>query len=216
MQSRRKYRTMANMLKLEWSASPRRLVVALVIGLAATALSTWLPMYMVERGNGAQTRTVHRGVHGWWHARDRVFGLRWSNLMLIDPPLSSPVWEGELDAWEEPPPPPYPTEVQFLRIGTLAAGWPLPAISMRWTVTAMNRSFPVPAELDDADTSIVYAAESALTGNRGGGPDEVRVLWFGAIFNVVFYGAVVVGPIGLARRFARGELIRRATSEAAR
>ena len=188
-----------------------RLAVAFVIGIAATALSTWLPIYMVERGHGAEARTVHRGVHGWWQARDHVTGLRWSNLMLIDPPLSSPIWEGVMFGWEEPPPPPYPTNVQFLRIGTLAAGWPLPALSMRWTVTRMDRSFPVPAELDDADTSIVYAAESALTGNRGGGPDEVVVLWTGAIFNVVFYGAVVVGPIALARR-----LTRRAASAAAR
>lgn len=207
---------MRAMLRLQWTASPARLAIALAIGVAATALSTWLPIYMVERGNGAEVRTVHRGVHGWWHARDHVFGLRWSNLMLIDPPLSTPLWEGEMWGWEEPPPPPYPADVQFLRIGTLASGWPLPALSMRWTVTKADRSFPVPAELDDADTSIAYAAESALTESRGGGPDEVRVLWLGAIFNVIFYAAVVAGPVALARRFARGDFTRRAASAAAR
>ena len=188
-----------------------RIAVALVVGLAAAAVSTYLPMYMVERGGGATIGTIHRGVHGWWHARDRVFGLRWSNLMLIDPPLSTPLWDGEVSGWEEPPPPPYPA-AQFLRIGTLAAGWPLPALRMRWTVTSMTRSFPVPAELDDADTSIVYAAESALTGTRGGGPEQVEVLWIGAVFNVVFYAAVVVGPVGLLRRALRGDFRRPAHS----
>jgi hypothetical protein len=184
-----------------------RIAVALAIGLVATAVATYLPMYMVERGQGATVGTIHRGVHGWWHARDRVFGLRWSNLMLIDPPLSTPLWDGEIHGWEEPPPPPYPA-AQFLRIGTLAAGWPLPALRMRWTVTSMTRSFPVPAELDDADTSIVYAAESALTGSRGGGPEQVEVLWFGAIFNVVVFAAVVVGPVALLRRVIRGDFRR--------
>lgn len=193
-----------------------RIAVALAVGVVATAVSTFMPIYLVERGRGAKVETIHRGVHGWWHARDQVFGLRWSNLMLIDPPLSTPVWDGELHGWEEPPPPPYPTDVQFLRIGTLASGWPLPAVSMRWTVTSTTRSFPVPAEVDDQDTSIAYAAESALTGSRGGGPDEVRVLWVGAVFNVIFYGAVVIGPVRLARRFMRGDFTRRAGTEAAR
>ena len=194
---------------------PVRIAVALAVGLIATAISVFMPMYLVERGHGAQVTTIHRGVHGWWLATDAVFGLRWSNLMLIDPPLSEPVWSGELHGWQEPPPPPYP-QAQFLRIGTLAAGWPLPALSMRWTVTAPTRSFPVPAELDDADTSIVYAAESALTGSRGGGPEQIGVLWVGAVFDVVFYGAIVVGPLALARRFARGDLTRPAASAAAR
>lgn len=192
-----------------------RITVAAVIGVVAAALSTYLPIYMVERGRGAQITTIHRGVHAWWMATDAVFGLRWSNLMLIDPPLSSPVWDGEVHGWQEPPPPPYP-QAQFVRIGTLAAGWPLPALSMRWTVTSTTRSFPVPAEVDDGDTSIVYAAESARTGNRGGGPDEVRPLWFGVVFNIIFYGAIVVGPVALARRFARGDFTRRAASAAAR
>jgi hypothetical protein len=56
---------MRAMLRLKWSASPVRIAVAVMLGVAATALSTWLPLFMVERGNGAQVRTIHRGVHGW-------------------------------------------------------------------------------------------------------------------------------------------------------
>lgn len=195
-------------VRLGGRVRPARIAIALVVGAVATAVSTFMPMYLVERGHGAQVATIHRGVHGWWLATDSVFGLRWSNLMLIDPPLSEPVWSGELHGWQEPPPPPYP-QAQFLRIGTLAAGWPLPALSMRWTVTSPTRNFPVPAEVDDADTSIVYAAESALTGSRGGGPEQVDVLWVGTLFNVVFYGAIVVGPLALARRFGRGDFGKR-------
>ena len=121
MQSRPKYRRMRGMLRLRWSASPRRLAIALVIGAVATAATTRLPLHLVDRGHGGQIRTVHRGVHAWWHARDHAWGLRWSNLQLIDPPLSTPVWEGELHGWEEPPAPPYPA-AQIYRVGTLASG----------------------------------------------------------------------------------------------
>ncbi|MEY4822243.1 MAG: hypothetical protein RLY72_1895 [Planctomycetota bacterium] len=179
-----------------------RFVVALVIGVAATSISAYWPLYMVERGGGARITTVYRGLYGWWNARDSVIGLHWSNLQLLENPLNAPVFEGELAPWEEPPPPPYP-QAQFLRIGTLSAGWPRPVIAMRWTVTSRTRNFPVPAELDDADTSIVYAAESALTGSRGGGPDEFHLLWQGIAIDVVFFGAIVVGPIALLRRLAR-------------
>ena len=201
---------MRRMLRLDWSVSLPRLAAGLVFGIVAMAAMTYLPMHLVHRGKGATVRTVYRGSNAWWHARDAVFGVRWSNLMLIDPPLSTPVWEGEMHGWEEPPPPPYPV-AQFVRIGTLAVGWPLPTVAMRWTVTSTNQSFPVPAELDDADTSLPYAVESAMAGTRGGKPQERRLLWAGILFNVVFYGAVLVGPLALARRFTR-----RAASAAAR
>jgi hypothetical protein len=193
---------MRHMLRLDWSVSLRRLSIALVLGVVAMAGMTYLPMHLVHRGKGASVRQVRRGVHEWWHARDAVFGVRWSNLMLNDQPLSIPMWDGEMHGWEEPPPPPYPV-AQFVRIGTLAVGWPLPTVAMRWTVTSTNQSFPVPAELDDADTSLPYAVESATTGRRGGKPQEIRLLWMGIAFNTVFYGAVLVGPLALARRLAR-------------
>ncbi len=181
-----------------------RLTIALCVGVAATAFSAFLSLYMVERGQGARISTVHRGLYGWWNARDSVTGAHWSNLQLMDTPLGTPLYEGELAPWEEPPPPPYP-QAQYLRIGTLSVGWPRPVLAMRWTVTSLTRSFPVPAELDDGDTSIAYAAESALTGNRGGGPDETTLIWSGIAIDVVLFAAVVVGPIALARRCAKGQ-----------
>jgi hypothetical protein len=203
-------------MKVVWRRpSLSRISIALALGMVATAIMTYGPLNAAHRGRGATIRTIHRGHHGWWHARDAVFGVRWSNLMLIDPPLSSPIWEGEMHGWEEPPPPPYP-EVAFLRIGTLAAGWPLPTVSMRWTVTSTDQSFPVAAELDDLDTSIAYAVESVRTGRRGGAPHEVRLLWPGILFNIAFYAALVIGPGQLFVRWFRGYLTRREASAAAR
>jgi len=197
------------MLRVDWSASPRRLAIALVVGVVATAVTARLPMHLVDRGRGGEIRAVHRGLHAWWHARDHAWGLRWSNLQLIDPPLSSPVWDGEMHGWEEPPPPPYP-EAQVYRVGTLASGWPLPVLRMRWSETDLRRPFPVPAELDDGDVSIWNATDSALHGSRGGPPKERIVLWTGAVFNTVFYAGVLVGPVALARRALRSGLARRA------
>ena len=186
-----------------------RLTAGLLLGVVATFLGAFMPLFMIERGHGAKIDSIHRGLYGWWHATDHAFGLDWSNLQLMDPPLSTPITDGELAPWEEPPPPPYPA-AQFLRIGTLTAGWPLRVVTYRWTVTSTTQNFPVPAELDDGDTSIVYAAESVLMGTRGGGPQQRQILWLGVVIDVVLYGAVVVGPIALARRFARGELRRHA------
>lgn len=215
MQSRPKYRRMRRMLRLDWSASPRRVAIALVVGVLATAVTARLPLHLVDRGHGGRIRTIHRGTHGWWHARDYAWGLRWSNLQLIDPPLSTPVWDGELHGWEEPPPPPYP-EAQFFRVGTLASGWPLPVLRMRWTETDLRRPFPVPAELDDGDVSIWNATDSALHGSRGGPPKEKGILWFGAVANTIFYAAVLVGPVALLRRVIRSRLNRQAGAAAGR
>lgn len=166
---------------------------------------------MVDRGGGARVRTVYRGNVGWFHAEDRAFGLAWSNLYRQPTRLASPLLDGELPAWAEPPAPPLP-EADFLRIGTLAVGWPMPALVLRWTVTDPKRLFPVAAELDDQDTSIAYAAETAVYGNRGR-PTERWIHWPGLAVDVVFFSAIWAGPFALAFRLvARG---RKATPPAA-
>ena len=167
-----------------------RAVVALIAGAVAVGAMTFLPIHQVHRGHGARITTIFRGTHVWANARDEAFGLAWSNLQLLDQQLLSPVREGELPAWAEPPPPPYP-DGALLRIGTLASGWPFPALRMRWTVTTTGQNFPVPAELDDQDTSIAYAAEDFTKGNRGGGPQEIAVLWRGALANLGLYATTV-------------------------
>jgi hypothetical protein len=58
----------------------------------------------------------------------------------------------------------------------------------------------VPAELDDQDTSIYYAAEDFMKGNRGGGPDEVAVIWSGAVANAAIYAAAAWVLIGVRAR----------------
>jgi hypothetical protein len=176
-----------------------RAIAAVVAGTAATAAMTYLPIYLVDRGEGAQITTIYRGTDGWYNARDKTFGVAWSNLQLIDQPLTSPITEGELPSWAEPPPPPHP-QGPLLRIGTLASGWPFPALRARWTITSLDRNFPVPAELDDQDTSIYYAAEDFMKGNRGGGPDEVAVIWSGAVANAAIYAAAAWVLIGVRAR----------------
>lgn len=177
---------------------PRTLLAA-VVGAVATGAMTYLPIYLVDRGQGARITTIYRGTDSWFNARDKAFGLAWSNLQLIDRPLTSPITDGELPAWAEPPPPPHP-EGPLLRIGTLASGWPLPALRARWTIVTLDRNFPVPAELDDQDTSIYYAAEDFMKGNRSGGTAEVTVLWGGALANFAIYTAAAWLLLGLRAR----------------
>lgn len=188
-----------------------RTLVAAAVGAAATGAMTYLPIYLVDRGQGAQIRTIYRGTESWFNARDQAFGLWWSNLQLVDQPLTSPITEGELPAWAEPPPPPHP-EGPLLRIGTLASGWPFPVIRARWSIATLDRNFPVGAELDDQDTSIYYAAEDFMKGNRAGGPDEVTVLWGGALANFAIYTAAVWILLGVRARL----VIRREAAATAR
>lgn len=176
--------------------------IAIAVGILATLACAFLPVLLVERGNGARITTVHRGSHGWWNARDEVFGMQWSNLQLMDETLSSPLDDGELPAWAEPPPPPYP-EGPILRVGTLALGWPKPVLRLRWTVATLKQNFPIPAEIDDQDTSIVYAAEDFMQRNRGGGPQERTVLWSGALFNMSMFACVAAALLRIGIRFTR-------------
>ena len=186
-------------------------VLPLLVAAAATAAMAYLPIYLVDRGQGARITTIHRGTDSWFNARDEVFGLRWSNLQLIDQPLSSPINDGELPAWAEPPPPPHPAGPLF-RVGTLASGWPLAVIRARWSIATLDRNFPVGAELDDQDTSIYYAAEDFMKGNRAGGPDELNILWGGALANFAIFALAASVLIDLRIRV----VTRRAAAAAAR
>lgn len=181
-----------------------RAALALIVGAAATVVMTYLPIYLVDRGQGAVITTVYRGTDRWFCARDEVFGLRWVNLQLMDEPLTTPLDDGALPAWAEPPRGPHPSAEMF-RVATLASGWPLASMRMCWTVRTTNQNFPVPAELDDQDTSIYYAAEDFVKKNRGGGPGEVTVLWGGAVADFAAYTAaafVLLKVLGLGRKRA--------------
>jgi hypothetical protein len=177
-------------------------VAAVVFGVIATALMTYVPLQQVDRGRGAQIRQIYRGEYAWVNARDEAFGLAWSNLQLSPTRMTTPITDGDLPGWAEPPPPPYP-DVQFLRIGTLASGWPLPIVAFRWTVTTTKRNFPIHAELDDGNTSISHAAESVLTGGRGGAPEERRILWVGALANVAIFAAAAFVVLTVVARVKR-------------
>lgn len=174
-------------------------VLPLLVAAIATAVMAYLPIYLVDRGQGARISTIYRGTDAWFIARDESFGLWWSNLQLIDQPLTTPITEGEVPAWAEPPPPPHP-QGPLLRIGTLASGWPFPAMRARWSIVTLDRNFPVGAELDDQDTSIAYAAEDFMKGNRAGGPDEVTVLWRGALANLAIYAVAAWALLALRAR----------------
>jgi hypothetical protein len=188
-----------------------RAVVASIAGAVATVAMTYLPIHQVNRGQGARQATIFRGEHVWASARDEVFGVRWSNLWLHDERLLSPVSDGELPSWAEPPPGPYPDGVMY-RVGTLASGWPFPSLRARWIVTDVSRNFPVRADVDDQDTSIFYAADDFVNGNRGGGPTEVGILWKGALADFAIYAAAAWLLLGVRARL----VIRREGAAAAR
>lgn len=200
MQSPPKYRTMASMPKVI-----SRLGIALGLGVLATIAMTIYPLAAIDRGNTAKITTVYRGNHGWYHARDYAFGLEWSNLSLMSTTLSTPLFDGELPSWGEPPPPPYPQtpQIPLYRLASLATGWPMRTMVFHWSVSSMTQSFPQQAERDDQNTSISNASEEVLGKRQSGGPYSSQVLWIGVVMNIAIYAAVVVGPIGLLLRFAR-------------
>lgn len=185
-----------------WRAALARVAVALAIGAAATVATTLVPLWWHERGHEAVRTSIYRGDTGWVYASDAVFALRWANLQLLPERLLTPLDAGELPAWAEPPPPPYP-DTDLLRVATLAVGWPMPVLRARWVAADYTHAFPVPAEVDEGDTSIVYAAEDLLHRNRAGGPGEVGVLGPGLALNLLFFAAVWSGPVRLLIRVVR-------------
>lgn len=169
---------------------PLSAVAALIAGALAATAMTFVPLFLVDRGHGGKISAVFRGTDGWHVARDEAFGLAWVNLQLMDTPLLSPIEDGELPHWAEPPKGPHPPAPLY-RIGTLVSGWPLPSMCMRWSATTLDRNFPMPAQLDDQDTTIGSAAEDFLMKNRSGGPDKVTVLWRGALANTAIFAVPV-------------------------
>lgn len=184
-----------------------RISGALAVGAVATVISVFAPLATVERGRGAICWTIHRGHHLWFVAADEVPGLRWWNLQLSEQPLLNEFHDGEVAPWAEPPTEP-PVPVHLLRIAQLGAGWPEPALRIRWTVDTPKQAFPMPAEIDDQDTSIVYAAEAFL-GMRPGGPAERTILWRGALIDTVFFGALSLVALGVVRQVAAWRARRR-------
>lgn len=185
-----------------WRAAVVRIAIALAVGLAATVGTTLVPLWWHERGHEAVRTSIYRGDTGWVYASDGVFAVRWANLQLLPERLLTPLDAGDLPAWAEPPPPPYP-DTDLFRVATLAAGWPRPVLCARWVASDYTHAFPVPAEVDEGDTSLVYAAEDLLRGNRAGGPTELGVLWPGLAIDVLFFAAVWTGPVRLAIRVVR-------------
>jgi hypothetical protein len=68
-------------------------------------------------------------------------------------------------------------------------------------VDTPKQAFPMPAELDDQDTSLSNAAEAFL-GMRPGGPYERTILWGGALWDTVFFGALSLVALGVVRQLA--------------
>jgi hypothetical protein len=198
-----------------------RLAFALAVGIAATAATTLVPLWWHERGHGVQSTAIYRGQFGWIFAHDEVFSVRWTNLQLLPERLLNPLDAGDIPAWAEPPAPPYP-ETDLFRVATLAAGWPFPWLRARWVAAEYTHSFPVPAEIDEGDTSLVYATEDLLHGTRAGGPTETGILWPGLALDVAIFAAIWIGPVRLAWRAVRrargagAEVTPPAAAEAAR
>lgn len=197
MQSRAKYRTMLDMQKPLHTA-----IASLVIGLLTTVAMTVVPLLRADRGHGAQITQIYRGEWGWYRATDHAFGLDWSNLGLMQTTLTSPLFDGDIPAWAEPPQPPYP-KVPYFRVGTLAAGWPLRTVAFRWMVSDPKQRFPIAAEVDDQDTSLGFAAENVLEGSRGGFPHERRILWQGIAVNAAIYAGSAFVTIFVATLLMR-------------
>lgn len=201
-------------VRMAWlpSGSPRglrgvrgvalRAAAALAVGVSATAATTLVPLWWHERGRETQRTAIYRREYGWVFAYDEVFSVRWTNLQLLPERLLTPLDAGDIPSWAEPPAPPY-SDTDLFRVATLAAGWPLPWLRARWVASEYTHAFPVPAEIDEGDTSLVYAAEDLLHGTRAGGPTELGVLWPGLLLDVLVFAALWAGPVRLAWRIGR-------------
>jgi hypothetical protein len=91
------------------------------------------------------------------------------------------------------------------QVGTLAVGWPWPALASQWSETEVGRGFLPLVELDDDGSTIRRAA--ARFGDAAHGA-TIRVLLLGAVLDVAVFWAAATALIALV-------LVRRPTPQAA-
>lgn len=188
-----------------WSATiaampdwPKRLLLAAIlgapIGALAAAATAWWALSSVETGVEPIAGTLHvrEGVP-FVAATDRAFGLRFVQLERLPHPLANdPLDLPAVPAWAEPwTPAPAPGKWQ---VGTLAVGWPWPAVARQWSETEPGRGFLPLVELDD-DGSTIRRAAQRMTASA---PDSrVAVLGVGLLGNLLTHGAAATALIAL-------------------
>jgi hypothetical protein len=181
----------------------KRLLLAAIlgapIGASAAAAVGWWALSSIEAGVEPIAGMLHvrEGVP-FVAATDRAFGLRFVQLERLPHPLvNDPLDLPAVPAWAEPwTPAPAPGKWQ---VGTLAVGWPWPAVASQWSETEIGRGFLPPVELDDDGSTIRRAA--ARFGDTTLGA-TTRILPVGAAFDLALFwaGATALTALALLRR----------------
>ncbi|MFO0895751.1 MAG: hypothetical protein U0574_12445 [Phycisphaerales bacterium] len=171
-----------------------------IAGPLITAAVTFSSLYLADQGTWHGLGTlVRHGTQLWLVTLHGRFGLTWVNLELLDPPLVNPVPDhSDAPQWALPPERTWPANGS-VRVATLGAGWPLPAVTRQWWVAMFTQTFPLSYEEDESGMSVRAAAErfwepehNGADGRTAAGP--IQVEWTGAaVDSALFGGACLVG-----------------------
>lgn len=155
-----------------------------IAGPLITAAVTFSSLYLADQGTWHGLGTlVRHGTQLWLVTLHGRFGLTWVNLELLDPPLVNPVPDhSDAPQWALPPERTWPANGS-VRVATLGAGWPLPAVTRQWWVAMFTQTFPLSYEEDESGMSVRAAAEPLLGAGaqraRTDAPPRDRSRWNG-------------------------------------
>lgn len=140
---------------------PRALFAAVLgvpLGVLSAVAAGWWCLSSVEEGREPIAGQIHvRDGWVWSYASDHATGLRFYSLERVPNRLvAGNLTASDVPWWAEPrrdldPPGQW-------RVGTLAVGWPWPAVARQWDETEPDRGFLPPIELDDDGSTIRRAA----------------------------------------------------------
>jgi hypothetical protein len=132
------------------------------VGIAGAVGFGWWCISAPVDGQAPQFGQLHvRSGWLWLTANDRSLGLRFWLLGREPLPLATGSLEMRIVPWWAEPDDQFapPAGRGKWQVGTLAVGWPWPALARQWNEIELDRGFLPPVETDDDGSTIRRAAE---------------------------------------------------------
>lgn len=174
-------------------------VIAASVVLGAATAFAQLPLALWTMGPLPRTADFPLIRGGTvWHVVERHAGaVHWVNLESGERLVNVLPDDGHVPTWAEPAP---RADERLTRTAAVAVGWPLPAVTCRWTTVRNDANFPPPATNDDSGWAPKDAVRRLWEGDPTG---ERAIRTMGAAVDAAVASAAWFALIGAGRAVRR-------------